>query len=81
MPEEEPLRLVAMAERISLVSAWVERLAEEDFLADLMVGDTAAMSLLVIGETARRRLDKTKAASPEPPWPAIVSPRNRIADG
>jgi uncharacterized protein with HEPN domain len=81
MPEEERLRLVAIAERISLVSAWVEGMAEEDFRSDLMARDAAAMSLLIIGETARRLLETTKAGAPEIPWPAIISLRNRIAHG
>jgi uncharacterized protein with HEPN domain len=39
------------------------------------------LSLLIIGETARRLLESTKAAAPEIPWPAVVSLRNRIAHG
>ena len=52
MPEDERLRLVAIAERVSLVRGWVEGMTEEDFVNDLMARDAAAMSLLVIGETA-----------------------------
>ena len=35
----------------------------------------------MIGETARRLLDDTKARAPAIPWSAIVSLRNRIAHG
>jgi uncharacterized protein with HEPN domain len=75
-PEDERLRLLAIAERISLVLGWVEGMSEEDFIADLMAWDAAALSLLVIGETARRLRDETKAAAPEVPWSAVV-PRRR----
>ena len=81
MPEEERLRLLAIAERIALVRSWTEDVTEAEFLADLKGRDAAAMSLLVIGETARRLLDETKARAPEIPWSAIVSLRNRIAHG
>jgi len=66
MPEEERLRLLAIAERIALVRSWVEDVEEAKFLADLKGRDAAAMSLLVIGETARRLLDDTKARSGDP---------------
>lgn len=80
-PEEERLRLLAIAERISLVRGWVEGMSEDDFIADRMVRDASALSLPVIGETARRLLEETKAAAPEIPWSAVVSLRNRIAHG
>ena len=79
MPEEERLRLLSIAERIALVRSWVADMAEAEFLADLKGRDAAAMSLMVIGETARRLSDDTKARTPEIPWAAIVSLRNRIA--
>jgi uncharacterized protein with HEPN domain len=81
MSEEERLRLVAIAERISLVQSWLDGMTEADFLADLMARDAVAMSLLVIGETARRLLEETKQRAAEIPWSAIVSLRNRIAHG
>ncbi len=81
MPEEERLRLETIAERIALVTAWVEAMTEAEFVSDLMVRDAAAMSLLIVGETARRLSEDTKRRSPEIPWPAIVSLRNRIAHG
>ena len=81
MPNEERLRLQAMAARIGLVRGWAEEMDEETFLDDAMAKDAMAMSLLVIGETARRLLDKTKQAAPDVPWPAIQSLRNRIAHG
>lgn len=86
MPEEERLRLLAIRERIALVRTWTDDLAEEAFIADPLVRDrssfvTAALSLMVIGETSRRLLDATRDAAPEIPWPAIRSLRNRIAHG
>ena len=81
MPEEERLRLKAITERIALVNSWVEAMTEAEFLSDLMVRDAAAMSLLVLGETARRLSDDTRRQSPEIPWSAIISLRNRIAHG
>jgi len=54
---------------------------EADFLAHLMARDAVAMSLLVIGETARRIGAETRGRSPEIPWAAITSLRNRIAHG
>ncbi len=81
MPEEERLRLLAIAERIALVRSWAANQTEADFLADLKERDAAAMSLLVIGETARRLLETTKSRAPEIPWPAIISLRNPIAHG
>jgi len=81
MPEEERLRLQAMAERIALVRSWAEEMNEAEFQADPMARDAIAMSLLVIGETARRVTDETKRRAPGVPWPAIVSLRHRIAHG
>ena len=81
MPEEERLRLLAIAERISLVRSFAAEMTEETFIADVMRRDAAAMSLLIIGETTRRLLETTKGLAPEIPWSAIVSLRNRIAHG
>jgi uncharacterized protein with HEPN domain len=81
MPEEERLRLVLIAERIAMLHGWIDGMSEAQFLADLKVRDAAAMSLLVIGETARRLLEDTRRRSTEIPWSAIVSLRNRIAHG
>lgn len=46
-----------------------------------MARDAVAMSLLLIGETARRLSDETKKRAPDVPWSAIVSLRHRIAHG
>jgi uncharacterized protein with HEPN domain len=81
MPEEEWLRLQAIAERIDLVRQWTDSLDEAEFLADLKLRDAVAMSLLVIGETARRLSEETKGRAPAVPWPAIISLRHRIAHG
>ncbi|MEO7026137.1 MAG: HepT-like ribonuclease domain-containing protein [Caulobacteraceae bacterium] len=81
MPEEERLRLRAIGDRVSLVRGWAEEMDEAAFLVDPLTRDAVAMSLLVIGETARRLGDETKARAPEIPWPAIHSLRNRIAHG
>ena len=54
MADEERLRLQLIAERIELVESWTSGLSEADFLSDLKLRDAVAMSLLVIGETARR---------------------------
>jgi uncharacterized protein with HEPN domain len=81
MPEEERLRLQAISERIDLVRQWTESLNEAEFLADLKLRDAVAMSLLVIGETARRLSEETKRRAPAVPWPAIISLRHRIAHG
>ncbi|CAN5119467.1 hypothetical protein BH11PSE2_BH11PSE2_18350 [soil metagenome] len=81
MPEEERLRLLAISQRIALVQSWLAGIEEIDFKSDLMARDAVAMSLLMIGETARRLDNDTKTRSPEVPWPAIVSLRNRIAHG
>jgi hypothetical protein len=42
MPEEERLRLLAIAERIALVRSWVEGMGKAEFLADLKARDAAA---------------------------------------
>ena len=81
MPEEERLRLQAIAERIELVRSWTEDMAEPEFRADMKARDAVAMSLLIIGETARRLADETKGRASGIPWSAIVSLRNRIAHG
>jgi uncharacterized protein with HEPN domain len=81
MPEEERLRLQAIAERIALVRSWTQTMEEPAFLADLKARDAVAMSLLIIGETARRLSDETKLKASSIPWSAIVSLRNRIAHG
>jgi uncharacterized protein with HEPN domain len=81
MPEEERLRLVAILERIALVHSWVAGKSEGEFVADLLVRDAVALSVMLIGETSRRLLDDTRARTPEIPWPAIRSLRNRIAHG
>lgn len=81
MPEEERLRLVAIRDRISLVKSWVAGMNESAFVSHLMARDAVALSLLVIGESARRLLETTKQRAPEIPWPAIVSLRNRVAHG
>ena len=61
--------------------SWAEEMDEAEFLADLMARDAFAMSLLLIGETARRLSDETKRRAPDVPWSAIVSLRHRIAHG
>jgi uncharacterized protein with HEPN domain len=61
MPEEERLRLEAIVERIALVRSWVAGMDEAAFLAHLMARDAVALSILVIGETARRLSDETKS--------------------
>ena len=81
MPEEERLRLQAIAERIDLVDGWTRGLSEAEFLSDLKLRDAVAMSLLVIGETARRMSEETRRRAPTVPWPAIISLRHRIAHG
>lgn len=81
MPEEERLRLVAIRERIVLVKSWVGDMNESAFVSHLMARDAVALSLLVIGEGARRLLETTKQRAPEIPWPAIISLRNRVAHG
>jgi uncharacterized protein with HEPN domain len=79
--EEERIRLQAIAERIDLVRGWTEPLDEAQFLADLKLRDAVAMSLLVIGETARRLSEETKQRAQTVPWQAIISLRHRIAHG
>jgi uncharacterized protein with HEPN domain len=64
MPEEERLRLTAIAERIALVRAWTQGMGEVEFLADMQARDAVAMSLLIIGETARRLTDDTDKDAP-----------------
>lgn len=81
MPEEERLRLIAIRDRIALVKSWVAGMNESAFVSHLMARDAVALSLLVIGETARRLLEATKQRAPEIPWSAIVSLRNRVAHG
>lgn len=53
MPEEERLRLVAIRDRIALVKSWIGDMDEQGFVSNLMARDAVALSLLVIGETAR----------------------------
>ncbi len=43
MPDEERLRLEAIAERIALVRTWAEEMEEAAFLADPMARDAVAM--------------------------------------
>jgi uncharacterized protein with HEPN domain len=81
MPEDERLRLEAIRDRISLINSWVAEMNEADFVSHLMARDAVALSILVIGETARRLSDITRSAAPEVPWPAVISLRNRIAHG
>lgn len=81
MPEEERLRLVAIRDRIALVRSWIAGMDERAFVSHLMARDAVALSLLVIGETARRLLETTKQRAPEIPWSAIISLRNRVAHG
>lgn len=81
MPEEERLRLQTIRDRIALIQSWVSSMDEQAFLSHLMARDAVALSLLVIGETARRVLHETKLKAPEIPWSSIVSLRNRIAHG
>ena len=81
MLEPERLRLQLILDRIDLIRCWATDMDEAAFLADMMRRDAVALSLLVIGETAARLADATKAKSPEVPWAAIVSVRNRLAHG
>jgi uncharacterized protein with HEPN domain len=81
MPEEERLRLETIRDRIALVNSWLAEMNEAAFISHLMARDAVALSILVIGETARRLSEQTKQATPEVPWPAVVSLRNRIAHG
>ncbi|MFZ4071075.1 MAG: DUF86 domain-containing protein [Caulobacterales bacterium] len=81
MLEEDRLRLTEIAARCALIEGWVEESEESAFQTDQMRRDAIAMSLLVIGETARRLSDTVKSSTSHVPWPAIVSLRNRIAHG
>ena len=81
MPEPERLRLQLILDRIDLIRSWTAGLDEATFLSDMMRRDAVALSLLVIGETAARLADATKASTPEIPWAAIISVRNRLAHG
>jgi uncharacterized protein with HEPN domain len=45
MPDEERLRLKAIADRVRLLRGWTEGLTEADFLADVMLRDASALSL------------------------------------
>ena len=68
MPDEDRLRLEAILERIALVRSWVVAKTEPAFVADLMARDAVALSLLVIGETARRLSEDVRARAPNVPW-------------
>jgi uncharacterized protein with HEPN domain len=81
MPEPERLRLQLILDRVDLIRSWTANISEDEFLGDMMRRDAVALSLLVIGETAARLADSTKVKSPEVPWAAIVSVRNRLAHG
>ena len=81
MPEEDRIRLQTIVERIVLVRGWTKAMSEAEFMADLKLRDAVAMSLLVIGETARRLSEETKKLAPDVPWSAIISLRHRIAHG
>lgn len=81
MPEPERLRLQLILDRVDLIRSWTAHIDEATFLADVMRRDAVALSLLVIGETAVRLSEATRARSPEVPWTAIVSVRNRLAHG
>ncbi len=81
MPEPERLRLQLILDRIDLIRSWTTGVDEATFLADMMRRDAVALSLLVIGETAARLADTTKAKASTVPWTAIVSVRNRLAHG
>jgi uncharacterized protein with HEPN domain len=71
MPEEERLRIEAISDRVRLLQSWTEGLTEGEFMANAMLRDACALSLMVIGETARRVLEPTKQRSPEVPWSAM----------
>jgi uncharacterized protein with HEPN domain len=47
MPEEEHLRLQAIAERIRLLRSWTEGLTEAEFVADVMLRDACAAFSMV----------------------------------
>jgi uncharacterized protein with HEPN domain len=81
MLEEDRLRLGEIVARCDFILGWTEESDEAGFVLDIMRRDAVAMSLLVIGETARRLSDDVKALAPDLAWPAIIALRNRIAHG
>jgi uncharacterized protein with HEPN domain len=64
--------------------SFVEGMAREDFLDDKRTQQAVVMSLVIVGESATKIMDKHaefSLAHPDIPWRSIRGMRNRIAHG
>ncbi|MGC2785488.1 MAG: DUF86 domain-containing protein [Roseiarcus sp.] len=63
---------------------FVDGMNKEDFLADKRTQQAVVMSLVIIGETSARIMDRHSefvAGNPEIPWRGMRGMRNRVAHG
>lgn len=72
------LRIEDMATATARVLAYVEGMPFEAFRADERTVDAVLRSLAVLGETAARVTDETRALAPEIEWGRIVRSRHII---
>lgn len=83
---DEPLanKLRHMRDAAIQASAFIEGLAKEDFLADALTRDACCMNLIIIGEAARRILERWPdfaVSHPDVGWHRMTGIRNRVAHG
>jgi uncharacterized protein with HEPN domain len=88
MPDDAALwlshRLDHMRDAASQACLFVEGMIREDFIADPRTHQACSLNLIIIGEAAKRILDRhpeMKSLHPQIAWRQMAGMRNRIAHG
>ena len=78
MFDRDELQLAVMVRALEAISAYIDGLNEDSFIANRMIIDAVAMNLLVAGEAANKLSPSLRSQVPAP-WNEIVALRHRLA--
>lgn len=78
MPPEDIVRLRHMLEAIDDAASFISGRTRGDLDSDKMLRFALVRCVEIVGEAAGRLSDATRSNTPEVPWPAIISMRNRL---
>lgn len=81
MRDEDRVRLLHMIEAAESVAQFVAGRSRDDLDRDRMLLFAVVHAIEILGEAASKISPETRAGTPQIPWGAIVSMRNRLIHG
>jgi uncharacterized protein with HEPN domain len=81
MRDEDRIRILHMIDAAEAVAQFMEGRSRDDLDRDRMLLFALVHAIEVLGEAASKLSPDARAATPQIPWGAIVSMRNRLIHG